>query len=384
MKILFFIMLVMFVSCSNNTDKKAQRGQTQINLQEAILSSNQKNIEYYCDSAFYVKLETKDTVLLKSPFYTFTPNAIIAYEGASLYRFSYTGEFLNSYIHKGQGPQDLLSINGVLWNKESRKLYVIDGAQGKLLIFDENLNYISHQSFRIPEYRLITKGDYIYIGLQRNDFNNSKFDLSVVRYDIRDAQYDVLCKSDIPLYNAKTYPMYTFGTYMSFEDSVFYMRENRSDTIFAFTAENTEKKYAYNLNVGEIYPAELDYDNNRWKERFDYIIASDCIFIDDYIFIYYTYKEMQPSLAVFHKDSGKVYCIKKSQQNLIDGGLPINLIKQVYGKRYYAGQIFPSIHMTDDFISRVSTFKGKNNSLRDILSKTTVDDNPILMFVDLK
>lgn len=377
-------MLIMFVSCSCNTDKKTNREQTQINLREAVLSSSRKNIESYCDSVFYVKLETRDTVLLKSPFYSFTSDAIIAYEGASLYRFSYTGEFLNSYIHKGQGPKDLLSINGILWNEESRKLYVIDGAQGKLLTLDENLNYISHQSFRIPEYRSVTKGDYIYIGLQRNDFNNSKFDLSVVRYDIRNAQYDVLFKSDIPLCDAKMFPMYTFGTYLSVWDSVFYVRENRSDTIFSFTADDTKRKYAYNINVGEVYPAGLDYDNERRKERFNYIIASDCMFTDDYIFIYYTYKEMQPSLAVFHKDSGKVYCMKKMQYNLIDGGLPINLIKQVSGKRYYAGQIFPGIHIKDDFISRISTFNVWNNSLKDILSKTTVDDNPILMFVDLK
>ena len=383
MKIVYLIMLVMFVSCSN-TDKKSNGEQTQINLQEAVLSSSWKNIESYCDSVFYVKLETRDTVLLRSPFYSFTSDAIIAYEGSSVYRFSYTGEFLNAYIHKGQGPQDLLSINGILWNEESHRLYVIDGALGKLLILDENLNYVSHQTFRIPEFRSITKGDYIYIGLLRNDFNNPKSDLSVVRYDIRDAHYDVLCKSDLPRYDAKMFPMYTSGTYLSLWNADFYVRENRSDTIFSFSADDTKRKYAYTINAGEIYPAVLDYDNQRRKERIDYIIPSDCMFTDDYIFIYYTYKEMQPSLAVFHKDSGKVYCMEKMQHNLIDGGLPINLIKQVSGKRYYAGQLFPGIHLQDDFISRVSTFKGTNNSLKEILTTTTVDDNPILMFVDLK
>lgn len=80
MKTLFFIMLVMLVSYSCNTEK-TYRKQTQINLQEAVLSPSRENIESYCDNVFYVKLETSDSVLLRSPFYAFTSNAIIAYEG---------------------------------------------------------------------------------------------------------------------------------------------------------------------------------------------------------------------------------------------------------------------------------------------------------------
>ena len=91
-----FLTFSFTISCTNEIVKEDYR---RIDLLKAIGQSERKTIDAYCKSISYVKLETRDDVLLKSPFYEFTPNTIIAYEGASLYQFSYKGEFLNSYVN---------------------------------------------------------------------------------------------------------------------------------------------------------------------------------------------------------------------------------------------------------------------------------------------
>ena len=106
-----FLTFSFTISCTNEIVKEDYR---RIDLLKAIGQSERKTIDAYCKSISYVKLETRDDVLLKSPFYELTPNTIIAYEGASLYQFSYKGEFLNSYVNIGKGPKDLLGINKVM------------------------------------------------------------------------------------------------------------------------------------------------------------------------------------------------------------------------------------------------------------------------------
>lgn len=375
-----FLTFSFTISCTNEIVKEDYR---RIDLLKAIGQSERKTIDAYCKSISYVKLETRDDVLLKSPFYEFTPNTIIAYEGASLYQFSYKGEFLNSYVNIGKGPKDLLGINKVMWNEDHRMLYVLDGALGKMLILDENLNYQGYKPYRVPEHRSEICGDYIYSGLERDDYRKM-YQSAVVRYHIPSADCDTLFKSTIPYCEAKEFPMFSFGTKLSFSDSVFYFREHRSDTIFSFTPVDNVKRFAYSLNVGETYPPELDYNHQSRRDLYDYLVVGDCVYCDDFIIVCYSYKDERLAQAVFDKKTGETFCLRNFPNNGIDGGLPIRFIKKVKGKTYYSGQIFPGIHLTDEFKSRVKFYRPWGCELSDILASTLDDDNPILMFVEIK
>ena len=282
----------------------------------------------------------------------------------------------------GQGPMDLLGVNKVLWNSEREEIYVIDGALGKILILDEKLNYLDCKQFRVPAYSFVVNGDYIYYGLYRDDYR--KLPLKAVgRFCILNGENEMFYDSVFPYFSADMYPLFSFGTKLSNNDTILYFRENRSDSIFSFTPNDFEKRFVYKINVGSIYPPELDYNHSARSERKNYIIPGDCIFLDDLVFVSYYYKNLNIKLAVFHKNSGETFCLEESECNEFDGGLPIFLIQKVYGRKYYAGQIIPSYHLTDDFVSRVRK-NDLNGELIDILTRTIDEDNPILMFVELK
>lgn len=381
--IIYLFLACFLVSCANKNVESVKVDYKEIDLVSAVEKTERKNIETYCKHISYVKLETKDDVLLKSPSYEFTSNSIIAYEGAFIYQFSYKGEYLNSYVNHGQGPKDLLGINKVLWDENRQLLYVLDGALGKMLILDENLNYQGYKPYRVPEHRSEICGDYIYSGLERDDYSKM-YQSAVVRYHIPSADCDTLFKSTIPYCEAKEFPMFSLGTKLFFCDSVFYYREHRSDSIFSFSPMDNIKHFAYHLNIGKTYPPELDYNHKLRNDKYDYIIVGDCVYLDDFIFANYSYRNEKLAQAVFDKNTGETFCLQNNIHNNIDGGLPIRFIKKVKGKTYYSGQIFPGIHLTDEFKSRVKFYQPWGGKLSDILSTTLDDDNPILMFVEIK
>lgn len=372
------VCLAVWVSCSS----PSLENMTEVNLKEAVASSERKTIETYCENLSYVKLETNDDVLLRSPFYVFTPNTIVAYENHALYQFSYTGEFLKSYVHHGQGPKDILHINDAMWNEERQELLVVDGI-GKLLAFGEKLNFLYAQPFRMPAYDALSVGDFIYCGLARDDFRKAPLK-AVGRYHLPSGERELVYESEFPYCDAKIFSMFSLGTDIARCDTTIYFHEYRSDSIFSFTPNDSTKRFAYHLNVGETCPAELDYNHEARHEKSNYLIVNGCIHSDNLMFISYSYRDERQGMAVFHKDTGETFCLKKSESNTIDGGLPFRPIKRVKGKTFYAGSLLPNYELSDELVTRVKEFGGKDSELMEVLSHTTDDDNPILMFVDLK
>lgn len=380
-KLLFFVcavFLVMLASCSS----PSLENKTEINLKEAVASSDRKSIETYCESLSYVKLETSGDVLLRSPFYIFTPNTIVAYENHALYQFSYTGEFLKSYVRHGQGPKDILHINDAMWNEERQELLVVDGI-GKILVFDEKLDFLYTQPFRMWTYDALSVGDYIYCGLARDDFRKPPLK-AVGRYHIPNGERELMFDSEFPYCDAKMFSMFSLGTDIARCDTTIYFHEYRSDSIFSFTLNDSTKRLAYHLNVGEICPAELDYNNEILHGKSNYLMVNRCVHADNFMFIFYSYHDEKQGMAVYHKDTGKTFCLKKSESNSIDGGLPINSLQWVKGKTYCAGSLLPSYDLSDEFVARVKECGNTDSGLMEVLSRTTDDDNPILMFVVLK
>ena len=378
MKIVFHIVFFLMVclSCSSPTVDL-----TEINLKDAVASSERKNMEDYCKSLSYVKLETNDDVLLRSPFYVFTPNTIVAYEGHALYQFSYTGEFLKSYVHHGQGPKDILHINEAMWNEERQELLVIDGI-GKLMVFDENLDYLYHRSFRVYSHTALSIGDYVFCGWGRDDYRKAPLK-NVARFHIPSGERELMYDSEFPYCEAKMFNMFSCGTKISRCDTTIYFREHRSDSIFLFTPNDTTKRFAYHINAGEAYPAKLDYDHEARGEIANYLVVGRCTHSDNYLFISYSYRG-QEAMAVFHKDTGETYCLADAGSNSLDGGCPVRPYRQVKGNTFYAGSLLPGYHLSDELVARVNAFKKKEGRLAEILARTSEDDNPILMFVELK
>lgn len=382
MKYLFTLLLVpILISCGQKADDTPK---TEIDLKGAIESSQREKIEQYCDQLSYVKLETRDSVLLRYPFFTFTDHSIIAYEGYSIYQFSYEGKFLKSYRRHGQGPKDISAINRVLWNKDRKEIYVTDGVQSKIMTFDEDLNFITEREFRIPGYQYVTKDNYIYCGLAKDNYRNKDSDLILIRYDVLTEKKEILQRSKMTQHEANDFPIFSFGTNLYQHDSIFYYKEHRSDSIFYFTENNPIGKFAYHINIGEIYPEEIDYRHENRRDILNYIDIGGCLDLGNYLLINYSYQEYKLSNAIFNKRTGKTTCLESPEFNTLDYGAPIAIYKEAKERMYYASWINAESLLDPDFISRVKRHNSYNSQLLDIISKTTEDDNPILMFVTLK
>lgn len=91
MKYLYIVLLFVLGSCREVPEVLSK---TEIDLIGAIESSSRDRLENYCERLSYVKLETRDSVLLKYPHFSFTDHSIVAYEDYSLYQFSYDGSFV--------------------------------------------------------------------------------------------------------------------------------------------------------------------------------------------------------------------------------------------------------------------------------------------------
>ena len=378
-KVAFYVVSVLLICLSCSSSKKDL---TEINLKEAVASSERRNAEDYCKSLSYVKLETNDDVLLRSPSYVFTPNTIVAYEGHALYQFSYTGEFLKSYVHHGQGPKDILHINEAMWNEERQELLVVDGA-GKLMAFDENLNYLHHKTFRVYAHTALSIGDYVFCGWGRDDFRKAPLK-AVARFHIPSGERELMYDSEFPYCEAKMFNMFSCGTDISRCDTTIYFREHRSDSIFSFTPNDTTKRFAYHIDAGETYPAELDYNHEARDEISNYLVVNFCLHSEDYLFISYSYREARRAMAVYHKATGETFCLADAESNSLDGGLPVCPFRHVRGNTFFAGSLLPSYDLSDELVARVNAFGKKESGLAEILARTTEDDNPILMFVELK
>lgn len=61
-KVAFYVVPVLLICLSCSSSKKDL---TEINLKEAVASSERRNVEDYCKSLSYVKLETNEDVLLR-------------------------------------------------------------------------------------------------------------------------------------------------------------------------------------------------------------------------------------------------------------------------------------------------------------------------------
>lgn len=377
-----YLLLALCLGLLAGCTPKLKHESTEINLKDAVASSERKNIEDYCENLFYVKLETNDDVLLRSPSYVFTPNSIIAYEEHALYQFSYAGEFVKSYIHHGQGPKDILHINEAMWNEERQELLVVDGV-GKLMAFDENLNYLYHKTFRVYSHTALSVGNYVYCGWGRDDFRKAPLK-AVARFHIPSGERELMYDSEFPYCEAKMFPMFSSGTYVFRCDTTIYFREHRSDSIFSFTPNDTIKRFAYHINAGDAYPAELDYNHEARGEISNYLVVGGCTHSDDYLFIFYSYRDARRAMAVFHKKTGETFCLADTESNTLDGGLPIRPFQHVKGKTFYAGSLLPNFELSEELVARVSAFEKKGSGLAEILARTTEDDNPILMFVELK
>ena len=353
-KVTFYVVPVLLICLSCSSSKKDL---TEINMKEAVASSERRNAEDYCKSLSYVKLETDDDVL--------------------------SGRLLTcSHLTPSLLTKDILHIDEAMWNEERQELLLVDGA-GKLMAFDENLNYFHHKTFRVYAHTALSIGDYVFCGWGRDDFRKAPLK-AVARFHIPSGERELMYDSEFPYCEAKMFNMFSCGTDISRCDTTIYFREHRSDSIFSFTPNDMTKRFAYHIHVGGTYPAELDYSHEARDEISNYLVVNFCLHSEDYLFISYSYREARRAMAVYHKATGETFCLADAESNSLDGGLPVCPFRHVRGNTYFAGSLLPGSHLSDELVARVNAFGKKESGLAEILARTTEDDNPILMFVELK
>lgn len=278
-----------------------------------------------------------------------------------------------------------MAINEVLWNETRKELYVIDGLLGTLMVLDEKLNFIRKAPFHIPGFRYVVKDDYIYCGLGKDNYRNRNENAILVRYHILTGETEVLKRSNQPMFEPSTFPLFLFGHDLFLNDSLFCYREHRSDSIFCFTEDNLSSKLAYHINLGEIYPEALDYQHENRGELLNYVNVHSCMDLGKYLLIRYSYKSNNTSFALFNKSTAQVSCIDASNYNTMDYGPALYLSSHIKDRTFFAGWTSAERLCHPDFVSRVQLHSGMmGSSLLNIISTITEDDNPVLIFVSLK
>ena len=158
--LLAITLLCLFISCEQLGRKAVEKVQTL-----DLTSQREDNPKLFNDYFKYVHsipLETNDSCLIrfisKIQFYKETIYILDALE-KSVFAFDRQGQFLRSYKHQGQGPEEYTSLTDFFVKNDT--LFLLDGRQGRLLQYTLEDTFIAVDAIeRTDAIYLWDKGRY--------------------------------------------------------------------------------------------------------------------------------------------------------------------------------------------------------------------------------
>jgi hypothetical protein len=141
------ILLLMLISCR---DKKAGESRIVV-IDSGKLPAQQKDLSEYLENIYVVPLETTPNSLVGSLEVSDQDDSdffYLSYENQTIYRFTASGKFLNSFCHLGKGPGEYAKVRNLHIVPGTQTLLVSDVRQSKMLLYDYSGKFI--REFALP------------------------------------------------------------------------------------------------------------------------------------------------------------------------------------------------------------------------------------------
>lgn len=372
----------LLLSCNSNHSSKVKGTE---NIVTVDIPSSEANFSKNFDSLFdfrnFVALETNDECLLKKvskvSFYN-KEIYILDEREKKIYVFSNEGKYRRCYSHLGQGPGEYLSLSDFTIKKDT--LYILDGLGGKLLQYGLNDSLLKSLDVEKAQGIHVFSNTKFALNkaLGHADGSTKKVHYSYVMYDKGNKLYDEvpfnshLCGYGLSLGSGA-------NSFYTYNDTV-YTLFPYNDTIYTIDNErgNLRPYLAAGKNIERIH---LDDDKKQVdKFRKEWLIPSIFSFYKwgKHLFFAYSYKK-EGFKFVFAEENGDI--LYHGPLGLDKNRLPIHPV--AYDTDAADGCLLSVINSFEVLSIAEKGTKG-SNVLNEISNKIQQDDNPVLVFYNVK
>lgn len=393
-KIIFLVFFV--ISCSKVEHSKVEH----INLSKIFKLNSKVNLSEIAKEIEYIQLETDSLSLIsvldqpdrQIKFY----NNNFFINAGEILRFSHTGKFLNRIGQNGKGPHEYINADGftTITKKKDSLIVVFSAAQQKSILYDIEGKYKNDFpiSFWPTDLTSIDKNLLFINSIGRRKESNN-YALSIMSKDYKSIKKRLLYKV---AEKNKNLVLSAFNTSYFYKDTLSYWESNY-DTIWRIT-KDFKKVPKYTIDNGG---NKMSVENFTKENVFNFDVFSKYDMIEKifesskFIFfktsnnkrlyhVYYNKETKKSSTVEFKNPFNKG--INFSFYNDIDGGVPFwpmgkvsddKMLMVVYG--YEMRSYIKKKKNKDKVFSEL----GRRN-LINLINKSKISDNPILMIVTLK
>jgi hypothetical protein len=418
LKVISIFSLLLFPSCNNR--QKNDNSFISVNVKDNIKNQQQINLSQFTDNIQYVPLETKENL----PFswitnIDFSENMILVTNMRLCLLYDYEGHFISKIGAQGRGPGEYAYVSNI--GLISPKMicvqdlydlieYRLDGLFEKKYL----KTFLTNTIYPIGSFRIID--DSLYFGHVSNSTGKAENKAIIVdkHGDIKHVYMNYI------IFNRECEVASSFEDYAhiyQFKNSIFY-KEFYNDTLFSLTNQyELVPKYVFNLGkYKEPISARALLEQGPSMSRFIYLW--NVFQTEEYLLLNFQFGDNFPArrltprtimgrittifnttnvLGIYNKKTKKLTFCKPTNTdnplftsglfNDIDGGprfFPTNQVNDSTMVMWVKAEELKAHVASDDFKNSIPKYPEKKKQLEDLASRTTVFDNPVLMFVTFK
>jgi hypothetical protein len=369
--------LFLLASCTREAGVKYH-----FDLVKGMEAPREVRLSEICDSIRYVKLETTPESLLQgNEHIRVSADAIFAVGEHYVVKFDAAGQFVKRLAAQGRGPGEFLQISTRYLDEENRLLYLYDRQLKKIEVYDEMLEHARTISPVEPDvYSMVVRGEEIICGVERDDRRGWGKD-AVRVLDLATGREKYAIPSHIPPVESSGFMIFSCGTALSEYKGNIYFCEHRSNEVYLLDGANRSDSLRFRVNIGPIYPAEIDYVNERRDEVDNYNTFVIPVETEKYIFLSFSYQGIHGKWAV-HDKEGQGLTVINACVNDIDGGPNPMWFYRV--RENVMLMTVPAMNLVEEKFVRGLREDGIDDASRtallSLIEATTENDNPVLMF----
>ena len=403
-KVILLFSLAIFISGNENSDKKyVQNNPEIIELSDGFKKTKGLNLSDIASNVEYIKLETNNQNLFgnvsKIDIYN---NDLIIMDRKihSVFKFNLNGHFISKIGKRGKGPGEYAWLDNFIINHNNGEIYLTDIEIQKILHFSKNGKFIKRLKNDLygKFIRLFSNNTFCYYKpyIFKIDKSVKKYDKLLIT-DIDGNETKRLFTVKFPTIEELSSPANVMVKIYNYYDSISVWQFGM-DTIYRISENyNITPKYIFDYGPNRI-PKSLFSNGKRFMEEIDnYASIMGFSETDNSFFInglqkgelkriYYN-KNTKECFNVFDNAKLRSSGEFSSINNDFDGGISFWPHGQTSN-----GKLYRSIDIQEikDFLKKNESmnikikYPEKLKSLKEIVDKSDIDDNPIIMLVTLK
>lgn len=389
MKYFLFIYSILFLTCCSETKNKATK-EANVTIHVDLESEKNKTTDYFSFDS-YIPLETNNESLISQiDKIEFIDDRILILDSKQecIFIFSKSGKYISKLNKKGPSPEEYVSAKDFFYDKKNQQLYIYDGIQGFISVFDLSGNFFKRIRVE-PGYSFTKTNDGNWLFYRGNGSASGKDNIfnNVLIYN---AQFELI-KQELS-YNPYLQGLrHTFGftkNAICSYDSTFYILPLLSNCIYQYEDGTKQLKIAYKISFKDYSTDYIDKETSQFevkeyiKNIYDGKIPSKINHfykINDVILFNYLYNR-ERFMCIYNEKEDKIsLCSLSLDENGLFFEPVVYFSDQKKSKvlsilEGYRFEIYKNLDKTNnDLINEISSKMGNME-----------DANPILIFYNLK